>query len=267
MPPRPQPGQPMVRAATAFLRLGPVHERFLRLKFTSPAPLNRTPTSLAPIIPSPRATGRRRRRRHERIRSYGWRRQRRGSLASQLQGMRRGGGSDYAGSDVGDAPPPSSAVPAATPAACAGTRARPPRPPVSPSVRRGRPTGSPRSPRGTGTRRPLQLRPRIRARTSPVRRRQQTLRGLPSAAAALAAPPAGTTSTGAFPTPRRAPQRRPHGRSTRRRSPGGTVVSPFDDKGLVAAVQREEKSDDFWTMNHMKLLYLISKYSLRADGA
>ena len=41
----------------------------------------------------------------------------------------------------------------------------------------------------------------------------------------------------------------------------GTVVSPFDDKGLVAAVQREEKSDDFWTMNHMKLLYLISKYS------
>ena len=39
------------------------------------------------------------------------------------------------------------------------------------------------------------------------------------------------------------------------------VVSAFDDKGLVAADRNKEKSDDFWTMNHMKLLYLISKYS------
>ena len=39
------------------------------------------------------------------------------------------------------------------------------------------------------------------------------------------------------------------------------IVSPFDDKGLVAANRVDEKSDDFWTMNHMKLLYLISKYS------
>ena len=39
------------------------------------------------------------------------------------------------------------------------------------------------------------------------------------------------------------------------------VVSAFDDKGLVTADRLAEKSDDFWTMNHMKLLYLISKYS------
>ena len=39
------------------------------------------------------------------------------------------------------------------------------------------------------------------------------------------------------------------------------VVSAFDDKGLVAADRNKEMSDDFWTMNHMKLLYLISKYS------
>ena len=39
------------------------------------------------------------------------------------------------------------------------------------------------------------------------------------------------------------------------------IVSPFDRRGILPSAREEEKSDDFWTMNHLKLLYLISKYS------
>jgi len=39
------------------------------------------------------------------------------------------------------------------------------------------------------------------------------------------------------------------------------VVSPFDRRGILPSAREEEKSDDFWTVNHLKLLYLISKYS------
>ena len=39
------------------------------------------------------------------------------------------------------------------------------------------------------------------------------------------------------------------------------IVSPFDRRGILPSARDEEKSDDFWTMNHLKLLYLISKYS------
>jgi hypothetical protein len=84
--------------------------------------------------------------------------------------------------------------------------------------------------------------------------------GLPHAAAALAAPPAGTSIGGAFPPPATR-----LGGGAMGGPPGADlaarIVSPFDDKGLVAATKDVEKSDDFWTMNHMKLLYLISKYS------
>ena len=40
-----------------------------------------------------------------------------------------------------------------------------------------------------------------------------------------------------------------------------SVVSPFDRRGILPSAREEEKSDDFWTVNHLKLLYLISKYS------
>ena len=207
----------MVRAATAFLRLGPVHERFLRLKFTSPAPLNRTPTSLAPLSLPPRATGRRRRRRHERIRSYGWRRQRRGvarvaapghatGRRQRLRRKRRRGTRLLRRRR--------SRQRRRRPAQELGRVRRGRRSPSS--ARRGRPTGSPRSPRGTGTRRPLRLRPRIRARTSPVRRRQQTLRGTSQRRRRPRGASSGHHLHRRFPTPRRGPQRRPPGRSTRR---------------------------------------------------
>ena len=39
------------------------------------------------------------------------------------------------------------------------------------------------------------------------------------------------------------------------------IVSPFDRRSILPSARDEEKSDDFWTMNHLKLLYLISKYS------
>ena len=40
-----------------------------------------------------------------------------------------------------------------------------------------------------------------------------------------------------------------------------SIVSPFDRRGILPSAREEEKSDDFWTVNHLKLLYLISKYS------
>mmetsp|Transcript_30863 Transcript_30863/g.100476 ORF Transcript_30863/g.100476 Transcript_30863/m.100476 type:complete len:994 (+) Transcript_30863:2-2983(+) len=45
--------------------------------------------------------------------------------------------------------------------------------------------------------------------------------------------------------------------------PGGPkpVVSPFEDKALTAPKAEFQQPDDYWTANHLKLLYLISKYS------
>ena len=116
----------------------------------------------------------------------------------------------------GDAPPPSSAVPAATPAACAGTRARPPRPPVSllgparapdwiPSVtpRDRDPASSPAPPPDPRSDQP---RPSPAADAPGTSQRRRRPRGASS----------GHHLHRRFPTPRRAPQRRPHGRSTRR---------------------------------------------------
>ena len=52
---------------------------------------------------------------------------------------------------------------------------------------------------------------------------------------------------------------------------GGTgedeVFSAFDDTHTLVPRKHVDRPDDYWTMNHLKLLYLISKYSHFAQTA
>ena len=144
-----------------------------------------------------------------------------GSLASQLQGMRRGGGSDYAGSDVGGR---ASSVVGGPGSDAGGLRgnsgasaAAAGLPPRSGAGARLDPLGHPAGP-GPGVL--SSSAPGSALGPAPSVAGSRRSGGLPSAAAALAAPPAGTTSTGAFPPPVARLSGAPHGRSTRRRSPG-----------------------------------------------
>ena len=210
-------GSADVRAATAFLRLGPVHERFLRLKFYFTSAVEPHADKLSPHYPFPLARqdgddG-------EGTSGYGpmgGGGRGAGSLASQLQGIATGAAAAITpeatsgdassvvggpGSDAGGLRRNSGASAAAAglpPRPGAGARLDPLGHPAGPGpgVLSGSAPGSAPGPA-----------PSVAAADAPgTSQRRRRPRGASS----------GHHLHRRFPTPRRAPQRRPHGRSTRR---------------------------------------------------